>query len=427
MSINLTPAQLAAIEELHNEMINPSRGGVASLVGGGGVGKTTTIFTLINKLEREEFMKVLVCAPTHKACNVLRQTQVLFDNDSEVSTLASALGFKVLPEDGKRTFRASGPSKLTKFDVIVVDEASQVGSAAFRELVKQALEHEVIIVGLGDDCQTPPTKEFASPMFENGRLTELTEVIRYTGDVLVLATDMRKHIKSGAKTVYPFIQSLPKASSDIIVCDGSADFLKRMIELVKPDDPDFAKILAWRNVAVQSYNRTIHEAIHGKDAPEYVIGDIIMPQAPVMQGKTTFANTDDACRILSYETGVEDLLDMGKVLIPTNIFEVINIRTSDIFTFESVQAAHLGLYKQAMDEIVNMCRAGSQRWSTFYEIDERLVDVRHPYASTVHKCQGSTYQHNFMDIGDILRCRQSYVTNRLLYTGVTRANKLYLL
>lgn len=396
------------------------------MVGGGGVGKTTSIFSLINQLEQEG-IKVLLCAPTHKACNVLRETQVKFNNSTDVSTLASALGFKQLPEDGKRNFRVSGPSKLDGYAVVIVDESSQVGRVATSELVNQALKHNVFIVGLGDDCQLPPSKEFTSPVFENGRLFELTEVIRYTGDVLVLATELRKHIKSKVKTLFDLRAYIPTQSSDIIQIGSQAEFIAAAIEQVNPAEPDHSKILAWRNVAVQGYNRIVHEAIHGKDAPEYLIGDIILPQAPVVVGKTLRANTDDPCVILDIGVSNTDLMDAGKVFVKTLTLTVKCIRTSEQFAFQTVAEIDKGLYAQAMEEVAQMCRTGTFKWSQFYNTDENLIEVRHPYASTVHKCQGSTFQHNFMDIPDILRCRQSYVTNRLLYTGITRANKLSLL
>lgn len=425
--IELTQSQEQAIDKILDEMVNPSRGGIVSLVGGGGVGKTTSIFSLINILEREQGLKVLICAPTHKACNVLRETQVKFQNSTEVSTLASALGFRCLPEDGKKAFKVAGGNKLEGVHVVIVDEASQIGKTATKELIAQTLKNNITVVGLGDDCQTPPTKEFTSPMFNNGRLVELSEVIRYTGDVLVMATDLRKHIKEGSKVIYDIRKHIPKGSTDVIHHGTKESFIKRAIELVDPKDPDFCKILAWRNVEVQAYNRSVHEALHGTDAPEYLIGDIILPQAPVVSGKDILANTDDPCVILGLESGVSDLLSMGKVLIDTNLLTVRNIRTSEEFTFESVAVAHKELYSQAINEIATMCRAGEVHWSEFYRLDETLVDIRHPYASTVHKCQGSTYQHNFMDMRDILRCRQSYIANRLIYTGMTRANRLHLL
>jgi len=60
-------------------------------------------------------------------------------------------------------------------------------------------------------------------------------------------------------------------------------------------------------------------------------------------------------------------------------------------------------------------------WRTFFAIKEWLHDLRPIHASTVHKSQGSTYQHAFIDAGDIGRCTRADVIARLMYVAVSRA------
>ena len=66
-------------------------------------------------------------------------------------------------------------------------------------------------------------------------------------------------------------------------------------------------------------------------------------------------------------------------------------------------------------------------------LGDNLKDV---FCSTVHKSQGSTYNHIFLDLKDILKTSQnkyrnaSYLDDRpkLLYTAVSRASeKVYLI
>lgn len=425
--IQLTTSQQTAIDSILHEMDNPSKGGVISLVGGGGVGKTTSIFSLIGHLENEQRKNVLICAPAHQACNVLRDTQVQFDNSTPVSTLASALGFKQLPVDGKRAFKVAGGGKLEGVDVVIVDEASQVGSTAFRELQTQALKNNITIIGLGDDCQLPPVKEFSSPMFNNGRLFELTEVIRYTGDVLKVATDLRTHIKSGAKASYDLRQHIPTGSTDITAYGSREDFLAAAVSAVDYEDPTKTRIIAWRNSQVLEYNRHVHEALHGANAPEYLVGDIVLPQNPVVRKNELLSSTDNPCRVISFRPAKYDMLDLGKVLLDVYVMGVVCLRTSNEFEIVTVAQHHQSLYEQAIAEIATMCRAGEVHWSEFYALEDELTPIRHPYASTAHKAQGGTFQYNFMDVPDIMRCRQQYIRDRLLYTALTRSNTLGIL
>ena len=71
--------------------------------------------------------------------------------------------------------------------------------------------------------------------------------------------------------------------------------------------------------------------------------------------------------------------------------------------------------------------------SFLYRWGDNLKDV---FCSTVHKSQGSTYNHIFLDLKDILKTSQnkyrdaSYLDDRpkLLYTAVSRASeKVYLI
>ena len=45
------------------------------------------------------------------------------------------------------------------------------------------------------------------------------------------------------------------------------------------------------------------------------------------------------------------------------------------------------------------------------------------YASTVHKAQGSTYDHVFIDTSDFNRCTNIDEKHALLYTAITRASQ----
>ena len=51
------------------------------------------------------------------------------------------------------------------------------------------------------------------------------------------------------------------------------------------------------------------------------------------------------------------------------------------------------------------------------------MDIRSAEACTVHCSQGSTYDRVFIDLGDIMSCRQTSVKTRLLYVALSRAKK----
>jgi len=61
-------------------------------------------------------------------------------------------------------------------------------------------------------------------------------------------------------------------------------------------------------------------------------------------------------------------------------------------------------------------------WRQFFKADRTFHDLRHGYASTVHKAQGSTFKTVFIDLPDLLTCRDAELRNRLFYTALTGAS-----
>ena len=49
------------------------------------------------------------------------------------------------------------------------------------------------------------------------------------------------------------------------------------------------------------------------------------------------------------------------------------------------------------------------------------MDLRFPYASTIHKAQGSTFDEVLIDLGSFRVCDDPDVAARLLYVAISRA------
>jgi exodeoxyribonuclease-5 len=54
-------------------------------------------------------------------------------------------------------------------------------------------------------------------------------------------------------------------------------------------------------------------------------------------------------------------------------------------------------------------------------LEETFAKVDYAYAMTVHKSQGSTFDHAFVDVPDLLTAGE--MVPRILYTAVTRPAK----
>jgi len=62
-----------------------------------------------------------------------------------------------------------------------------------------------------------------------------------------------------------------------------------------------------------------------------------------------------------------------------------------------------------------------QRWGTYFSLEETFAQVDYAYAMTVHKSQGSTFDHVLVDVPDLMT--SGGMQARILYTAVTRPAK----
>jgi AAA domain len=197
------------------------------LSGKAGTGKTFLTAKLISwyKDSYPDNKYIAIC-PSHKAKR--NAIKMGFENDVSIEavTIASFLGLKpVLDRDtGIEKFK-SDPNKLTDtniYDLVIVDEAFMVSKesvAAIQKAVKCS------ILWVGDKWQLPPIGEDNSILIttEYPR-AELTEVIRYSGDLTRIVdtwaqSDISRQLSIGA-TPDGSIKSLNKVAWVESFCDS---------------------------------------------------------------------------------------------------------------------------------------------------------------------------------------------------------------
>ena len=60
-------------------------------------------------------------------------------------------------------------------------------------------------------------------------------------------------------------------------------------------------------------------------------------------------------------------------------------------------------------------------WFNFYRLQEQYCEFSLGYSLTTYKSQGSTYDNVFVDVRDIMKCRELDTLLRQLYVGISRA------
>ena len=288
--MELTEDQSKALKSVLDFIYNEKTNKTFALTGPAGSGKTTLIRTLLSSLKsdiEEKKISVAFCAPTHKACRVIRKLA-----DIKVSTLHSLLGleYSIDEKTGLEVFKKSfrDRNQFGSYDVVIIDECSMISKELFKYIEEEYIATKVKIVFIGDKCQLPPVNEPESITLNNVNFT-LDKVIRQAQDnpIIKLVTEIRQE-QDKYKFKYPPTLVIHHNNKGIEFVVKESEFLSKAIDIFKSQqyqfDPDYCKVICYTNKTVNFYNSYIRSQIIGENAPEYVEGEFII----VNQAISTF-------------------------------------------------------------------------------------------------------------------------------------------
>ena len=465
--ITLTQSQQAAFDTLLDFVEGRTGAAMAVLEGFAGTGKTTLVGLILAKLTH---LKVAVAAPTNKAVRVLRDKlkdagvfvgdspNNPYDNrHSDAAAIAfgsihSFLGLQMKElDDGTQECRPARDSSLHLYDLIVVDECSMIGAELFAHIAVAKRNCRVLFVG--DPAQLPPIEpgENLSPTFSRVTLkSTLSEVVRQAAEnpIIALSILLRRAIESGQRAdTQAMAEILPPLPADAALITGSADTVADCALWDIRAGLD-ARIVAFTNQAVQAYNYRIHEALYGATERPFVVGErVIVQQAceaatlddsGCPSGTKTMLITSEEAAVLSIEMGGNPLWpdvpacrlvlerDYGKNVSvymadkPQDIERAVRERFAkwrDIKAkAEALRANGSALAGEAFDAAKH---ASGQAWA----LRKAFASLRHVYAITAHKSQGSTFDTAIVDLNDMAKMRSNFAFNRGLYVAATRPSK----
>lgn len=466
----LTDQQQAAFKELHRFALGKTDSAMAVLRGFAGTGKTYLISRLIHALGNSG-LSVAVAAPTNKAVRVLREKIVEAGIDMptesidakdwrksgpghwiEFGSIHSLLGLQLTDrEDGTQECKSARDPSLHEYDLAIIDECSMIGSDLFSRIV--VAKRRCLILFVGDPAQLPPIEsgEAISPTFSKVSFeVTLNEVVRQARDnpIIQLSLLLRQAIEAERRIDAQAIQAaLPPINThpSAALVNGWPETIVNfaLFEIRAGRD---ARVLAFTNAAVMTYNHAIHEALHGRTEFQFVPGE------PVIAHSACDAYVlDDLDRPTGIKTGiitseeamVRDVQDArhpywstvpsATVILErdngTRVMVYIALKASELERAISEQfslwrrlkseadlAYQNGLTKQARALSDEAKEASSQAWS----MRKAFAPLRHAYALTAHKSQGSTFDTAIVDLNDMAKMRSAFQFNRGLYVATTR-------
>ena len=365
--------------------------GVMILTGGPGTGKTTIIRAVISIYERMGF-KIALAAPTGRAAKRMSEA-----TQYEAKTVHRLLDMEYLA--GEKTKFRRNEHNLLEEGVIIVDEASMVDTLLMASLLK-AIKPGSRLMIIGDADQLPSVGAgnvlcdlLAADCFASVRLNE---IFRQAQESRIVTN---AHLINNGELP---VLSDKKGDFFYLARENEADIAPTIVDLCRNRLPKTYGVDFRESIQVITPS---HKGVGGTEAMNAALQAVLNYRDGKKREKKfrsfTFREGDKVMQIKNnYELEWERFHERG-----TGIFN------GDIGIIEHIDYSAERMQINFDDRV---CQ---------YEF-AKLEELEHAYAITIHKSQGSEYP---IVIIPLYRTAPQLLTRNLLYTAVTRAQKIVIL
>ncbi len=429
------------------------------IAGGPGTGKTYTVTKLLAaiilkaKLQQKALPTIAMVAPTGKAAQRLSESigKTVSQFRRQLNTLSDDI-LAAIPEQAQTIHRLLGvipnqlqfkhhQDNLLAIEVLLVDEASMVDLALMTRLFRALPEHCQVIL-LGDADQLPSVQsgsvlnELAPKPHLGYSKTNMTYLQQLTGqnissflakesyasDHLTLLTQSRRFDGEGgigllAKAViegeshssWQLLQQqnsqLTHVSSKTLTADN--DYLMPLVKQY------FLPLLDCNTIdeAFECFKqfRVLVATRQGKSGVEFFNEEIKNRLQRLWQQKSG--------QVLA----INSLYHGQPIMISENNYQT-GLFNGDIGFIWQDQAGHLmAVFETNTDQPAFEENSTNEPTNYRYFLISQLPQYETVYAMTIHKTQGSEFEHVLMVLPE--QSDHQLLSRELLYTGITRAKK----
>ena len=408
---------------------------VAIISGGPGTGKTTTVAKILAGIVlNNPTTRIVSAAPTGKAASRLTESlgraieQLSFESlniKTEAVTLHRLLGAKT----DNRSFSYNKHNQL-HIDVLVIDEASMVDLNMMARII-EALPASARLILLGDKDQLSSVEagavfgdlcDFISNGYSQLRAHELSRLTGYTIPIADQPTMAITDSICLLKKSYRFNESSGIGLLANAVKEGQYLNVKKLLA-----DNTLQDISYYELLSNQTYQAVLNDCVeHYKN---YL--NAINRSNDIATVLTKFTQCRLLCALREGKFGVEGLNKQIELLLAKHKLIRLNHRDQwyigrPIMILRN--STSLGLYNGDIG-ITLTAEHDSSKLRVYFPFSDgtikgfspyRLPEHETAYAMTIHKSQGSEFDH----VNIILPTEFSRLLNRsLLYTAITRAKK----
>lgn len=411
------------------------------ITGVAGTGKTTSLKHGVQHCINNKIPYV-VCAFTHKACGILRSK---LPANANVRTLHSFLGKRpCINTNATKKEHVNQNTKSSETDlepkILFLDEWSMVGEKDYLD-IREAQDSnydsipELKVVWVGDSHQLPPVGDIQAIKPEGKYQVLLTKIWRNDNPLQQPLNALISYIEGEQPEPLKPVEGYFERGKSL-----SKEYLKCQEDKV---------LLAYTNKRVESLNIEIA----GKYLPDerdkvfspttqkyyYFLGWVEDPDYidlhysdPLHKGSKfkTLENLirTHLCRFAILEDEDGDIWQHAVIF--GHYDYKINKETLEAAAVDSnkaIEQTHRG-YKAAswakFNPKTSLARTRSKAWRDCLSFKDCVICIDFPYAMTVHKSQGSTFNTVFVDTNDIAICanRNFDMYLKLTYVALSRAS-----
>ena len=412
---NLTSEQQDAANKFFSFLISKEK--EFYLFGSAGCGKTYLTQFFITELFqqykdscklfgiKQDLREIMITATTNKAVEVLAQGLKRPDVDTVFA------GFNVVvAEDFKtgETYLRERNREMIYSTLVVVDECSMLSSKML-EIIRKRLHSTSKILFVGDSHQLAPVNE--EPYWDNlpeDRTVRLTTPVRNKNNQALVNLCSQLRITVETKEFKPI--SLIPGSVELLDDTKAKEWLNNF-------NPNNQKILCFTNDLVTKYIEYVANA-KGKSSTVQLGSYYINNSNCLDRSKSTNEGgphlfAEELVKVTSLSSPTKCISKQGRefTVRVARVSSVNCDKTMDVFI--PVNQKEIKMHLQDSKN--------SKQWIDYFFFKNNIADLRLPYASTVHKSQGNTYDEVLIDLDSFKSCWDPDVAARLLYVAVSRA------
>lgn len=442
--VKLADEQLEALQRMEHFLDDKEP--VLVLQGFAGTGKTSILNEYIQYLDSIDYNFVL-CAPTHKAKLVMEEVTE-YPAITVHKLLSLAPNIEIFNLDYKDLkFYSSGMSEIPDEGIVIIDEASMINDEIYKLLLDMCRRFGTKLLFIGDKAQIQPVcSKTTSLVFDCSNIITLTKIHRQadTNGLLPLLSKLRE------KPMRRF-QPVETPEGSLFVYTQAKDFMMKSAdffrEALKHQNVNEVKMIAYTNARVQGFNQCIRKLLWGKEVEnEYNQFEFLTGYENFEFNNAQFYNSLDYV-ITSPPKGIDKHIPHFMKLpgYELELFDTVYKKLLNVFILrKDIEQDYINSLASQIEDVrisaIEAKRNGNRTrsiylWKQYFETvksfgtpkdimwDNRVIKKKtfdYGYASTIHKIQGSSLKTVFVDMANVMVCKNIDEIRQMQYVSLSR-------